>query len=427
MRRAGTVPPRGLRNIAGRAGAALVDQALSSGAQLLLLVLVARRADATTFGALAVALIVHGFLLGVVRAAIGQVVLLRCRAEPSARRSEACLGLFLALLAGAVAALGLLGASVAVGGEVGHFLLLIALAAPFVYAQDLVRYVAYSAGRLGQAILVDGIWLGVQVAVSALLLAAGEASPTRLIVAWVTGAGAGAVVGVLAQRLSPHRVVLGRWWTEERARAAGFLGDFLMSAGITQGSFILLSVLLPLDEFAALRVAIVALSPLANVMAGVRILTLAHLGGLRDRPAQAYRWAEHMGLGLAGAAAAYGIGLVLLPERWGSEAFGTTWAEASTLVGIVAVGEVLRLGTFAAIDFVKVLGAPMDLVRTRVVTGVGGVTGLLLGATVAGPRGAAVGGALGAALMTIVWWRQARIVRRRRPSASKADFGDGIG
>jgi hypothetical protein len=413
VRRARTALPAGIRGFAGQAGGALVDQVLSSGGQLLLLVLVARSADATTFGALSVALIVHGFLLGVVRAAIGEVVLLRCRAQPSARQGEACLGLFLTLLAGAVAALGLLGASVAVGGEVGRFLLLVALAAPLVYPQDLIRYVAYGAERVGQAILVDGVWLGVQVAVSAALLAAGEATPTRLVLAWVAGAGAGAVVGVLAQRLKPLSVALGGWWTDERARAGGFLGDFLASTGIMQGAFILLSVLVPLDEFGAFRVAIVALSPLANLLAGVRTLTLAQLGGLRDRPAQAYRWAWHMGLGLGGAAAAYGVGLVLVPEHWGSGVFGTTWPEASTLVGILAVAEVLRVSTFAAVDLVKVLGGPMDLVRTRLVTGVGGVAGLLLGAAVAGPRGAAVGGVLSATLMTITWWRRARIVRQR--------------
>ena len=124
----------------------MVDQALSSGTQLLLIVLVARGTDAATFGALSVALIAHGFLMGVVRAAIGEVVLLRCRAEPPSVRREACLGLFLTLVAGVTFGIGLSVAGVVIGGEVGRFLLLVALAAPLVYAQDLLRYVAYGAG-----------------------------------------------------------------------------------------------------------------------------------------------------------------------------------------------------------------------------------------------------------------------------------------
>jgi hypothetical protein len=121
----------------------------------------------------------------------------------------------------------------------------------------------------------------------------------------------------------------------------------------------------------------------------------------------------HLGLGLSGIAAAYGAVIVSMPRSWGSEVFGANWAEASTLVAIVAVDEMLRMGTFAAIDLVKVLGAPMDLVRTRLGTAIGRLSGLLVGAAVAGPRGAAIGGVLGAVVMAITWWRQARIVRQR--------------
>jgi O-antigen/teichoic acid export membrane protein len=323
-------------------------------------------------------------------------------------RYEACRGLFLALVAAMAAGLGLAGAGAVVGGEVGQFLLLVALAAPFVYGQDLLRYVAYGAGRVADAIVTDGVWLGVQVVVSAVLLVEGTATPARLVVAWILGAGVGGVALALQRRVSPRAVALRRWWTDERARASGFLADFLVSNGMWQSSFLLLGALLSLEELGALRVAIVAVSPLANLLAGVRTLTLAHLSSLRSQPARAGRRAAQIGLVLAVAAAVYGAGLVLLPDRWGSQLFGQTWSEAATLVGIIAVGEALRLPTFAAIDLVKVLGAPFDLVRTRLAGGSCVVAGLVLGAVVAGPRGAAVGTAVGYALNLSIWWRQAR-------------------
>ena len=396
----------GVRRFLDRAGRAMADQVLSSGAQLLLLVLVARQAGAATFGALSVALVAHGFLLGMVRAGIGEVVLLRCRAGRASTRRDARVGLFLAGLAGMAAGLGLLGAAAVVGGEVGHFLMLVAAAAPLVYVQDLLRYVAYGVGNLNRAILVDGVWLGAQIVVSALLLAAGEATPTRFVLAWMVGAGLGALAGTLGQRLWPRPVAVGHWWAEERARAGGFVTDFLVSNGMWQGGLLVLTVLLPLEEFAALRVAFVSLQPLANLMAGVRTLLLAHLAGLRTRPARARRRAIQLAFGLAGTGAGYGIGLVLLPDRWGSELFGDLWAEAVTLVGVVAIGLVFRMMTFAAIDLVKVLGAPRDLVRTRLTGGVGVVAGLLVGTVVAGALGAAVGATVGYALNSVVWWRR---------------------
>jgi O-antigen/teichoic acid export membrane protein len=408
------------RRTLGRAGGALVDQALSSGTQLLLIVLVARRADPTTVGAVSVALLAHGFLMGVVRAAVGEIALLRCRADRTATRREACRGLFLCLLAGLVVALGLAAAAAVVGGQVGHFLLLMALAAPLVYCQDLLRYVAYGAGRVEHAIVGDAVWLVVQVAASAVLLAKGDATPTRLVLAWVLGAGFGVLALTLRQRLRPRPVAVGRWWAEERARASGFLADFLVSNGMWQGAFLLLGILMSLEELGALRVAVVSVSPLANLLAGVRTLILAHLAGLRAQPARACRRAAQLGLGLAGAAALYGAGLVLLPDRWGSELFGETWSQAAALVGIIAVAEVIRLPTFAAIDLVKVLGAPMDLVRTRLTGGVAVVAGLLVGAIVAGPRGAALGTAVGYAFNQIIWWRRARMLSRRPAWRSQA-------
>jgi O-antigen/teichoic acid export membrane protein len=406
--RADAARAAGVRGLLSRAGSALIDQVLSSGTQLLLIVLVAREADPTTFGAFSVALIAHGFLLGVMRAAVGEVVLLRCRTYRSATRHEACRGLFLAVLAALAAALGLAGAGAAIGGEVGHFLLLVALAAPLVYGQDLLRYVAYGAGRVVDAVVTDGLWLGVQMVASAVLLVEGEATPTRLVLAWVLGAGVGGLVLALHRRVWPRAVALRRWWTDERARASGFLADFLVSNGMWQSSFLLLGALLSLEELGALRVAIVAVSPLANLLAGVRTLTLAHLSGLQSQPARAGRRAAQLGLVLAAATAVYGAGLVLLPDRWGSELFGQTWSEATTLVGIVAVGEVLRLPTLAAIDLVKVLGAPFDLVRTRLTGGICVVAGMVVGAVVAGPRGAALGTAVGYALNLTIWWRHAR-------------------
>jgi O-antigen/teichoic acid export membrane protein len=401
----------------------MVDQVLSSGTQLLLIVLVARQSDAATFGAVSVALVVHGFLLGVVRAAVSEIVLLRCRAAPSRWRHEARIGLFLSLVAGGASALGLVGAGAAVGGEVGHYLLMMAPAAPLVYAQDLLRYVGYAIGRIAAAILVDGVWMGVQIVLSAILLSAGAATPTRVVLAWVSGAGAGAVAGGLTLRLRPRPVAVGRWWVEERARASGFLTDFLLSNGLWQLTFILLSVLLPLDEFGGLRVAFVSLSPLANLLASVRTMTLAHLGGLREHPRRALHRAVQFSLAFAGAAALYGIGVVLLPESWGSELFGETWSEAAALVGILAVAEVVRLASFTAIDLVKVLGTPLDLVRTRLIGSAGVVAGLLLGAVFAGAGGAVMGTFAGYVVVTVVWWRRGWILGRQRvrqaaPSAS---------
>ncbi|HEX6418419.1 MAG TPA: hypothetical protein VFZ77_07975 [Acidimicrobiales bacterium] len=391
----------------------MVDQVLSSGAQLLLAVLVARQTDPTTFGAVSVALIVHGLLLGVMRAAVGDVVLLRCRADLSAARREASRGLFLALVTGMAAGVGLLAVGSSIGGQVGGYLMVAAVAAPVVYAQDVLRYVAYGRARVDDTILLDGVWLGVQVVVSAMLLQSSRATPTTLILAWVVGAAAGAAVGAVRGRVRPRALAIGRWLAEERARAGGFVSDYLVSNGLWQASFLVVGVVLSLGQLAGLRVALVAVSPLANLLGGVRALALAHLAGLAAHPAQTRQRAVVVALGLAGAAAAYGAALVVMPDTWGAELFGASWSEASTVVAIIAVAEVIRLPTFAPIDLIKVLGEPVDLVRTRLAGGLVVAAGMMGGAMVAGPRGAALGTVVGYSWSQFVWWRRASIVSRR--------------
>jgi O-antigen/teichoic acid export membrane protein len=247
------------------------------------------------------------------------------------------------------------------------------------------------------------------------------ATPTTLILAWIAGAAVGAAVGAVRWRVWPRASSVRRWLAEERARAGGFVSDYLVSNGMWQASFLVVGVVLSLGELAGLRVALVAISPLANLLGGVRTLALAHLAGLEAHPARARQRAVMVALGLAAAAAAYGTALVLLPDRWGAELFGESWSEAATVVAIIAAAEVIRLPTFAPIDLIKVLGEPVDLVRTRLIGGVVVVACLMGGAIVAGPRGAALGTVVGYSWNLFVWWRQASVVSRR-PAAPKASI-----
>ncbi len=406
-----TTPTRNRRRV-GIAGTALIDQTLSSGTGLLLIILVARTSDVAVFGALSVAMIVNGLCLGLVRASVMEIVLLRTRRRPERANTDARPALLSAIGAGLLVFAGLAVTASVVGGDVGPFLVVVGAAAPFIYAQDLVRFLGYGTGRVERAVAADAAWIGVQVAGSAVLLATGSSTPLRLAAAWWAGAAVSAMFACARGRLVPSALGVRTWWREEHRRATGFVGDFVISTGMVQMSFIFIGVVLPLDEFGALRAAFVSLSPLANLLAGIRTLTLAHLGGLRDDPARAWRRATWIACTLAGAGAVYGTVLVLIPGSWGAQAFGETWFDARALVGFVAIGEVCRLSTFPAIDLMKVFGSPVALVRSRALAGVGVVSGLVLGALVAGPRGAAGAMAAGYGLAAVVWWRQSARVSR---------------
>ena len=311
--------------VLGRAGGALVDQVLSSGTQLLLIVLVARQADPTTFGAVSLALLTHGSSCRSC-AGVGEVVLLRCRDDRSAARSEGCRGLFLALLAGMVAALGLGGASAVVGGQVGHFLLVMVLAAPPVYLQDVLRYVAYGAGRVQDAIVGDAVWLVVQVAVSAIVLASGDATPTRLVLAWVAEPGPAQWSGPPPPALAAPAAPSGSGGRRSGPGPAGSSPTSSCPTGCGRPRSCCSGSSCRWRSSAPAR-GHRGVSPLANLLAGVRRSASPTLRDCGRTRSGLRRRADRAGDG--GAAAVYGVGLVLLPDRWGSELFGDTWTEAA--------------------------------------------------------------------------------------------------
>ena len=396
-------------------GPAIVDQVLSSGTQLLLVVLVARSAPAAVFGAVSVAVLVHGFLLGSVRALVADVVLIRCRRAGSDTDHEARLGLFLAIAFGIAGGALVAIAGLVVGGEVGRFLLLFAGAVPFVHGQEVLRSVAYGERRLADAVVLDGVWMAVQVLVTVALLLVDGASARLLVLAWALGAGASLLSGCVRRRLRPSGRGARSWISADRKRGLGFLGDFTISTGVIQASFLVLGATLPLAQFGTFRLAFVSVSPLANVMAGVRSLTLARLAEVDQDRARAASLARRAAIVFATFATTYGLVLGLLPAAAGVAVFGSTWRAARHLVAFVALGEVFRMGTLPAIDLLKVVASPGLLVRTRIVTSCLLVGGILVGGATAGARGAVVGTAVALAAAGLVWWSRVRAIERQPP------------
>jgi hypothetical protein len=409
------------RRAIGKGSSAVLDQLLSSSSQLLLTVLVAREGGAATFGALSVALVSHGFVLGCVRAVVGEVAVVRLRRAPGRQVAEARVTLLLGLCTSAVAAAGFLLASFLIGGSIGTFLALFALAAPFVQVQDLRRYLAFAEGRVGHAIALDGTWLAVQVVVSSFLIVSGSATAERLVLAWIAGAAISALAAVIVGRWRPSSATLRTWLRDDGTRAASFVGDFVVSTGLTQAAFLALGAILSLEEFGGLRLVFVSLSPLANALAGIRALTLGQYTRLRDDPTRARGIALAVAAVFGGLSAAYGLALVLAPVSWGEAVLGDGWSEAHRYVGVLAIGEALRMASFPAIDLIKSSSRPLALVRTRVVLAAIGVVALVSGALLGGPLWAAINATGAAAISALVWWRTAvAAVRVPSPEATAA-------
>ncbi|PZS26314.1 MAG: hypothetical protein DLM61_18555 [Pseudonocardiales bacterium] len=410
-----------LRSRGAQASWMAADQVLSSGTNLLLLLLVLRTSSGSVFGAFSAAVIVQGLLLGSSRALIGEVLLLRMGRSPETRRQDRGLALTLVLGSSAVFGLALAAVGAFLPEPLRGFFLVIGVAVPFVHVQDLQRYGAFAVAQPRTAVALDLGWLVVQAGTSAILLTL-TPQPRDFVLAWAAGAAVSAAAGLFITRWAPslrgiHAVVL-----EERGRSGSFFGDFALSAGVAQAAFLGSSGVLTLAGFGLLRFALTVVSALTNVLSSARILTLGFFGRRRipDRATWQLFW---------GAGATYVsitvmfVGfLLIMPRHVGMLIFGPLWLQAVPLLGLAAIVEAIRVASFPAIDFLKAFIAGSALVTTRSIVGLITASSLLVGGAVAGPRGALVALAAAYLLALALWLRRVQVSNRRMqttPAASQ--------
>ena len=404
---AGTARARGARAIW-----MIADQVLSSGTNLLLLVLVLRASSGRVFGAFSAALIVQGLLLACFRAMIGEVLLLRIRANPLNAKADRGLALTLALGSGILLTLVMASVSAFLPGPLRGFFLAMAAAVPFVHLQDLQRYLAFARAQPRTAVALDLGWLITQVGVSAIVLSF-TSDPVYLVLSWAAGAAISAIAGLLVARCKPKYSGIRKLVRHERVRSATFLGDFAFSTGVAQLAYLALPAVLTLAGFGLLRFALAVTTPLTNLLAVVRVLTLGYFGRLRAP--NHLTWRVLLGTGVCNASATIGfVGvLLIIPDHVGVAILGKLWLQARPLVMLAAVAEAVRVAAFPAIDFLKAFAAGSALLRTRVVIGLITASSLLVGAAAAGPRGALTALALANLLALVSWLLTVQTVNRR--------------
>lgn len=314
----------------GRLRTITVDQAVSSASNLLVTILAARVLDIGSFGRFGIVFLVYVATQGVVRALVGEPLLVRPD-ESQERPGEAIgTGLLLGLGVGALVAIAGLGTSVW-DGEAGRALLVLAAATPLLVLQDLGRFLAFATHRPGRALLLDLLWLGLVVVTVGVVVAADAQTLPWFIAAW---AGSGAVAGLLL--LAQHRgvgVALGFGWLRE---TWSFSKRYAMSFAASQGGVLLASValagILGAAALGAVRGVLLLYGPLvqlqaASIAAGVAEVA-RHDAASPEVPVHVRRTTS-----LTVAAAIVNVVLLLvLPDRLGELVLGDTWEPTSALI-----------------------------------------------------------------------------------------------
>jgi O-antigen/teichoic acid export membrane protein len=391
-----------------RIGLSVVDQGVTSAGNLAVTVIAARSLSVDDFGAFTIAYTVSVLALGATRSLTSEPMMIRFSNEdqPTARRAGSH-SAGVAMLIGIAIGIGLAGVALFFSGSVRTALLIVAVGLPGLLLQDAWRFVCFSLGRPGVALINDSVWFAILLALTGVIRLATTPTIATIAATWVGTSAICAVIGAIQLRLLPAISHAWAWLRDHFDLASRFFLDYATAGGASYVTILVLGVVAGLPAAAAVRGVLTFFGPINVVFAGCSValipegVRLAH----RDRP-RLGRFVRTLAMSLTGAAALWLVVGLVLPSRFGVAILGQTWDDARAVLPAMGLGLVAGGVTGAAFVGLRSLGDARRNLRSRMTS----LPVLLVlpvgGALIADATGYAVGFALAATVAAVVWWRQ---------------------
>jgi hypothetical protein len=383
----------------------MADQGVSGLSNVVVSIFVARSLPDAGFGAFGVAAIVAMLTLGVSRALIGEPLLSRfSRGTAEAREGLVPDMLGAALVVSLAASLVVAVAGLAVGGDAGAALVVLALVLPLIVVQDTWRY-AFIVDRPAAALAIDVVWLaGVFVA---LPLAPGSAEAPWYVAAWGLTAGIGAVCGqVLGRAAVVHAPHPFRWLRQNGDMGVRFLGEFATGQAVGQSVLLGVGAIAGLGVLGAVRAAQTFFGPINTIHAGIFLALVPEGAQARDDPVRLRRLMLAASGLLASVAVVWTAVGLALPASAGAQLFGASWSDASDLIGFMGLAMIAGSVATGGLTGLRALGAARASLRARLETAPPQLVLPLGGTVVAAGGGYVVGYGLAHAASAAIYWTE---------------------
>ena len=409
--------------MAGRAGWALGDQALSSVINFAIGVIVARSVDPDGFGAFTLALSTYLIVVNVARALAAQPLVIRYSATTAERWRQAVAGAGGALVLAGIGAgipIALVGAFLP--APLGPALLALSVALVPLLVQDGWRSALFAAGRGRSAFAVDLVYGAVVLPVLWLGTGLPVAQPAGTILLWGLSSLPSCAVGVWLTGARPR---IGRalpWLREHRDLGPRYAAEAGVGLAAGQGAMYVVGAVAGLAAAGSIRGAQLLLGPLSVLVQAAYLVAVPE--GVRVRSKHPARFVPAMVV-VSGALALVTIAwlgvLLALPGPFGRELLGPSWDPARSVllpIGLWLAGVSLAAGPVVGL---RVLADAAASLRARLVDAPIGFLLATAGALLGGASGAAWGlagaGLVSAAVCTIMFARSLSRARAERVRA----------
>ncbi|MGV9793132.1 hypothetical protein [Gordonia sp. NPDC003422] len=319
-----------------RALAGSMDQVFSSLSNGLILYAIAVVATVDDFGKISLLFTLLAAATGFLRGALGTPLLLKAASGEESIRREAGHATAAALMSAVAVALAVLVTGVLLGA--GPESVLVAVSAPIVLTQDVLRYVAITSGRPQLAALWDGVWC---IGSLAFLVLTWFSIPWLNTIVLVAGWSLLAFIALVFMELRLLVAPLFKGFTawlrdgwEHRVRYGADVGLEQVSVFVV---LVLSAAIVEASASGALRGATAVLAPIAIIVSAVPLVVIPE--SKRAGMSSSDTWATLTRIALVTSVLAAGSGFVIsiLPDGIGRLILGDTFELTRSIVILIAL------------------------------------------------------------------------------------------
>ncbi|WP_210509054.1 hypothetical protein [Naasia sp. SYSU D00057] len=365
----------------------------------------ARIVSPTEYGAFALAFTIYSLVVAVGQALTGQVAVIRYSGATSGMRGSVVAAAGgAAITIGGVAALVVLACASFLGMPLSTVLVATAVALPALTLQDFVRTVLIAFGTPARAFFNDLLWTGLWATAFAVLFVVGVDVVVPFVIGWGASAVLAAAVGMWQAGAAPAPLKAVTWVRLHWDTAVPLLANAFVVMGALQVAFLLIAAIGALEDVGALRAAQTLLGPL-NILgfAASSFAVPEIVRGNFGRRGLLYV-AVSMSAVLVIVTGVWGGLLMLLPDFVGAEILGATWQGAREVLPGLIIYSAAIAATSGATAVMRALDRPRSALLVSILLGPSVVLFSLLGVIWAGAVGAAIGFAVGAAVVIPPCW-----------------------
>ena len=402
-----------------RVGWGVADQGMSSIANFVLGLVVARNTSSGDFGAFSLAFVTFSLVISAVRGPSTDPLMVRFSGTttPAWRRAVAA-ATGTSLAGGVVAGMLCILVGLFLPSGLGVTFIALGVGLPGIMLQDSYRFGFFSCGEAHRAFLNDLVWGVLQVAAIVVLAVANLVTPGSAMLVFGASGAIAAAFGYLQMRVAPAPLLARSWLVDHKSLGTRYLVENTSIGAAKQIRITAVGLVAGLAAVGYIRAAEMMMGPFMILLAGVSQVAVPEAKHVLARSARAlYRFCAIFAGAQALLVAGWGvIALLVLPRGLGEALLGDLWAPAEPLLLPTLV--LLWLVCFAnsAAAAIRALGASRRSLVAQLVSAAASVVLGVAGAVVNGALGSCWGLALGTLLGLGAWaWELRKAINEHVP------------